>query len=473
MPVGPVEVRPVFTSRGRVLAAIAVVLLAAGVRFARLGDWSFAADEAASVQEADVLLDGRPVSDDPITRLPRMTPVGAAIHGLSYRTLGRSEFAARLPAAVAGVLLCGLAVVGLWPALGGWTATATGLLLALSPEFVFYSQYNRYYALGALLAAGSVLAALAAVRTRSVRWMATACGMALVGVFVHLLLAGLFAGLLVVALSAPAATWRERGKLAAVVIAFGVIATAIGVLYLAPLARGWNAGVDWGYSIPRALAGGVNQLGVPTALLAGLGVVLALAHPLRWFWAVWAGGWLASLVVLPKLLAFHPAYSFLFLFGPVVLAGYAVGVIAEKLATSRGMLPAAAWVGVAVLLNAPSLASHFADGSRHDFRAGAQFVAEYRRPGEAVAAVSPGNFAFYAPELADAERLNPDRLTDGFRQVAAANRPCWVVLIGGRTPRDADAQRWLNENCRLKATFRKPRFDYYDFTIDVYYFDPR
>ena len=25
----------------------------------------------------------------------------------------------------------------------------------------------------------------------------------------------------------------------------------------------------------------------------------------------------------------------------------------------------------------------------------------------------------------------------------------------------------------LKATFRKPRFDYYDFTVDVYRFEPR
>lgn len=462
------------------VAALLVCLVAAGARFARLGAWSFAADEVASTQEADALLGGRPVSDDPVTRLPRMTPLGVAAHGYAYRAFGRTEFAARLPAAVAGVLLCGLAVAGLWPALGGWAATATGLLLALSPEFVFYSQYNRYYSLGSLLAAGCVLAGLAAVRGRSGGWMAVAAVLAAAATADHLLLAGLFPGLVAVALLAPATPWRDRARLAAAVVIVGCGVGAVGVLYLAPLARGWNAGVDWGYSLPRAVAGGVNQLGVPTALLAGLGAVLLVAgrHPLRWFWAVWAGGWAASLVVLPRALAFHPGYSFLYLFGPVVLAGYAAGRVAEGLAAAapgalRGAVPAAAWVGVAALLNAPALASHFADGSRYDFRAAARYVADHRRPGDAVAAVSPANFAFYDPAFADAAPLNPDRLADGLRAAAAADRPCWVVVVGGRGPREAAAQAWLNENCRLKTRICKTRFDYYDYAVDVYEYEPK
>ena len=155
-----------------------LLLLAGGLRFAKLGAWSFAGDEVASVQEADALLDDRAVTDDPITRLPRATPVGVAVHGSSYRSLGHSEFAARLPAAVAGALLCGIAVLGLWSTLGGWSATAVGLLLALNPECIFYSQYNRYYSLGMLFAVGSILCALQAVRMRSESWMVRACCLA-------------------------------------------------------------------------------------------------------------------------------------------------------------------------------------------------------------------------------------------------------------------------------------------------------
>ena len=459
----------------RLLVALAVLVLAGGLRVAKLGAWSFAGDEVASVQEADALLDDRAVTDDPITRLPRVTPVGVAVHGSSYRSLGRTEFAARLPAAVVGALLCAIAVVGLWSALGGWTATAVGLLLALNPECIFYSQYNRYYSLGLLFAVGSILCALQAVRTNSGSWMVRACCLAALGLFTHLLLAGLFAGLFAVAWLAPSATKKERLRLALVVVWFGIAVALVGYFYLLPLVRGWNAGVNWGYSLPRAVLGGANQLGVPTALLAALGAVLMLAgkHPLRGFWAVWAAGWLASLVVLPKFIAFHPGYSFLFLFGPIVLAGYAVGVIAEKLAEAGGKCAAVTWIGVAVLLNAPALASHYADGTRHDFRSAAHYITERRQPNERVAAVSPGNFAFYAPELADAERLNPDRLMEGFRTIAELKRPCWIMVLGGRTPRDGDVQNWLNENCRLKASIRKPRVDYYDFVVDLYYFEPR
>lgn len=469
------------THRARVaIAAIAVCLVAAGVRFARLGTWSFASDEVASILEANSLLGGQPVSDDPITRLPRMTPLGVVAHGLSFQTFGRDEFAARLPAAIAGVLLCGLAVVALWPALGGWVATATGLLIAINHEFVYYSQYNRYYSLGSLLTGGCILAGLAAVRRRSVGWMAVAAVLATAAMSNHLLSVGLFPGLIASALLAPAMSWRDRARLAAIVIIIGCGVAVVGVLYLAPLAQGWNAGVDWGYSIPHAIAGGINQLGVPTALLGALGAVLLLAgrHPLRWFWAVWAGGWVASLIVFPRVLAFHPGYSFLYLFGPVVLAGYAVGQIAEKLTAAgpgvvRGSLTAAVWVGVAALLDAPALVSHFMDGSRYDFRAGAQFVADHHQTGDTIAAVSVGNFSYYNPEFASARRLNPDRLMEGFRDVAAANRRCWVVVVGNRAPRHPDAQTWLNENCRLKASIRKTRFDYYDYLVEVYEFQPK
>jgi hypothetical protein len=129
------------------------------------------------------------------------------------------------------------------------------------------------------------------------------------------------------------------------------------------------------------------------------------------------------------------------------------------------------WLGVAVLSNAPPLVSHYADGSRPDFRAASHYVARQRGPDDTIAAVSPGNLAFYSP--VEPDRLNPDRLMDGFRIIAEAKRPCWIVVLGGRTPRDGDVQNWLNENCRLKASFRKPRFDYYDFSVDVYYFEPR
>ena len=455
------------------VVAVVVLAVAAAARFAGLGAWSFGSDEVATVSEADHFLAGGPVTADPATRLPWIAPVGYVFHGLSYRTLGRTEFAARLPAAVAGAVLCGLAVVVLWSALGGWAATATGLLLALNPECVFFSQYNRYYALGALAAAACVLAAMHGVRRGSVTWMAAAAGVAVVAVFVHLLLAGLVAGLIEVAIFAPGMTARQRQRLAAPAVAAGLVIAAMYVFYFAPLASGWNTGAEWGYSIPRALAGGVNQLGLPTVLLAALGVVMLFAarNPLRGFWLVWAAGWAASLVVLPRLVAFHPGYSFLSIFGAVVPAGYAVGVIAERLTGPR--LVPAAWVLVAVSLNAPSLASHYADGTRHDFRSAAHFVDEHRRPGEAVAAVSPGNFAFYAPSLADADRLNPDRLADGLKRIGEANRPAWVLLTGGRSPRDPAAQRWLDDHCRLQATYRKPRFDYYDFRTEVYYFEPK
>lgn len=462
------------------MATLAVCLCAAGARFARLGVWSFGIDEVATIRESSNLLDNRPISDDQSTRLPRIAPLGFFLHGLAYRELGQSEFAARVPAAIAGVFLCGIVVVGLWGPLGGWTATATGLLLALCPEAIFYSQSNRFYSLGACLAGACVMAGLAAVRNRSVGWMFVASLFAALGMADHLLLVGLFPGLLAAALLAPGAFIRDRLRLAAVVLIVGAGVATVEVLSVYPLAKGWNQDADWGYSLPRALAGGVNQLGASTAILAGLGAVLMTAQrqPYRWFWAVWAGGWLASLVVLPRVISFHPGYSFLYILGPIVLSGYAVGQVAERLAaacggTSRGAIPAALWVLAAPLFNAAALVSYYMDGSRFDFRAGASFVAEHMRPGELLAAGSPGNFTYYSPVFSQSLTLNPNKLGESFALINAANQPRWIALLSGRTPRQSSDQQWLNDHCRLKAVFRKPRFDYYDFGVEVYLFEPK
>src|SRR5262249_55545408 len=147
----------------------------------------------------------------------------------------------------------------------------------------------------------------------------------------------------------------------------------------------------------HAILGGVKRLGIPTALLTGVGFVwmFQIRYPARWFWVVWVSGWAATLVIFPLAVVYHPAYSFPFAFAPLAVAGYAVGEIARCLLARGGRASAVAWVAAACLFNLPTLVSHYADGSRHDHRGAAQYVAAVRQPGEAVAAVSPANLAHY------------------------------------------------------------------------------
>ncbi len=456
----------------RVWAVAGVLILAAGLRFYKLGVWSFAGDELATTREAGALFGLTPVPPgSQFDRLPRIAPLVYAAHQAGYALFGTDEFGARAVPAALGSALPALAVLLLWRPLGGWAAAATGLLLALSPEAVLRSQENRFYAPAAFAAGGCVLTAAAAAHAGSVRAFAAACGFALVAPLVHPVLAALAPGLLAAAALAPGP--RRRAFVFAGGLATLGVVVIVGV-YQLPLMRGWNAGAGWGYSVAHAVSSGVNRAGLPTVLLAGVGAVLMVRrrHPARWFWAVWGGGWFATLVALPPVLAYHPAYSFPLALGPTAVAGYAVGEVTRLLAADAGRAAAVAWVGAACLFNLPALGSHYADGSRPDHRAAARLVALRRQPGEAVAAASPGNLAYYRASLSDAAGLDTDRLLEELEAVGRRGRVTWLVLPAGRARREEDVQDWLNRHARLERTFRRFRVDAYEFTLDVYKFDP-
>jgi len=79
-------------------------------------------------------------------------------------------------------------------------------------------------------------------------------------------------------------------------------------------------------------------------------------------------------------MTWNPRY-FLFLLPAVwVLAAHAMEVIARKLGSAS---VGAAWYACVALLLVPNLASHFQDGSRHDYREAAAVVAAHAEPGQA------------------------------------------------------------------------------------------
>ncbi len=116
-----------------------LTLLAAALRFWRLGDWSFWADEVATLRDARDL-------SKVITY-----PVGYALIGFAVRCFGSSEFAARLVPAVAGAIsVPALYLIGR-NLFSERAAILSAVLLAVSSYHIFFSQEARYYSLMMLL----------------------------------------------------------------------------------------------------------------------------------------------------------------------------------------------------------------------------------------------------------------------------------------------------------------------------------
>src|SRR3954451_8008525 len=88
---------------------LGLLLLAGGLRFYRLGEWSLAGDETATFEEVDSLFQRLPAaSNGQIDNLPRLIPLAHATLDLGYQAFGRSEWGCRVLPALLGTLNVGL-----------------------------------------------------------------------------------------------------------------------------------------------------------------------------------------------------------------------------------------------------------------------------------------------------------------------------------------------------------------------------
>jgi hypothetical protein len=241
-------------------------------------------------------------------------------------------------------------------------------------------------------------------------------------------------------------------------------------LYLYPLGHDKAVGYRWsGYSIAHALLSSITQMSWPVALFAGPGLILLWQRDRvqAMYWSVQTAVWLGSFVVLPMLLSFHSAYAYALSLPVFVLAAVTIGEIADHL-VERGRTAAGLTLLALLLLDLPSLASYYEDGSRHDFRAAANWIAERMRPNDIIVAVQGDKLGYYRPELEGRWYRLPFR---EIPQWLATKRPkngrVWIVITGSRTGMNQPWGEWAEKAGRLQTTIVHPRFDYHEYPIFI------
>jgi len=134
-------------------AWLLLLALAAGLHLWRLEVRSFHHDESIHAALSWDLANKGDYRYDPTYHGPLLYQLTA----LSYRLFGDSDFTARLPVALAGLLMVFVA----WsarPWLGERGAWWTGLLFTISPIFLYYGRFLRMDLLEALLASAALVA---------------------------------------------------------------------------------------------------------------------------------------------------------------------------------------------------------------------------------------------------------------------------------------------------------------------------
>ena len=117
---------------------LALVVFSVGIHLWGLGERAYHHDEAIHAHSSYNLLKNGIYRYDPTYHGPFLYYLVAG----SFATLGDSDFTARLPVALAGILLVVVAF-SLRRPLGGRAAWWTGLLATISPITLYYGRFLR------------------------------------------------------------------------------------------------------------------------------------------------------------------------------------------------------------------------------------------------------------------------------------------------------------------------------------------
>jgi uncharacterized membrane protein len=462
------------------IRSIAVVLLltafAAALRFHRLGDWPFAVDEPQTLVEIQSLFGNQPgPPDSQLYRLPRTIPVSYALLFAGTSLFGTDEWGSRVVPAIMGSITVGAVFLLLEPAVGFVTALAAALLVALWPIHIFQSQETRFYTIAAGFVSVAMLLGGLAVARRSAGWAAASCAALILAMLSHTLAVVMLPVVAVATLGGIYAEDRRLDRRVLLVfVAAAVVVTAIYLVYLRPLLRGWNENATWSYSIPHAVLASINMLGWPLSLLAGVGLIIMVVRRSgqNWFWALCMCGWLGATVALPLVTSYHAEYVFPMALAGIVPAAHLIGVVYARL-RPLSLAGGVAWVAAACLLNVPGVASEYVDGSRSDMRSAAAYVQAHWQPGDRVATTRVASFQLYAP--ADEPAVDLPDGDDGtvlLNQSLSGPGRLWVIADSTRDGLPPAVQAWLFDHAVHRLEVRRKRLDYYEYAMDVYVFDP-
>jgi mannosyltransferase len=128
------------------LFALALItVLATGLRFYKLGEWSFWIDEIFTINHAQQHFGTLELILEHIPPSRNWVPISVILTAQALNIFGVSEWSARLVSAVIGILTIPILYFPMKKIFGNQVTLIALLLLAVSPWHIFWSQNARFY----------------------------------------------------------------------------------------------------------------------------------------------------------------------------------------------------------------------------------------------------------------------------------------------------------------------------------------
>jgi hypothetical protein len=373
------------------LATLLVGILALVLQGYGINSWPMADDEVPSLVEMG-LLDVDPqafsVPASQVGRLPRAVPVFYRFQRFAIDHLPKSEVSYRLPSLVFGVLTSMLAffVAARWRGL--WFASALAIVMNGSQLFIYLAQLDRFYAIPLLTMIATLVLMWVSGGALVYVAIAVLTALSVLSHNVTLVVFGLAFGASVLLYFLRKVSIELPLKSALAL----AVAGSIYVLYLRPIVSGWSS---TGNPTP-VLVSFAAQIGIPILALALFGGWLSLERrddaPVMWSLLIFGAG--ICLMQLPTI-QWNPRYFIFFFPAAWVLSAYAIEHVARR---AGFWLNGIVWYAAVALLFAPSMLSHYIDGSRHNYREAAQILIQQDRDRDPILSDDAETISYYLPD---------------------------------------------------------------------------
>jgi mannosyltransferase len=477
---------PTTTLHWLILATL--VVIAAALRFWRLGQWGFEGDEVFTLQDSVRLIPSNP---RPLLYLLN--------HYVVYPFHPLDELGLRLLPACFGVLAVPALYWSSRKLVGARAALLGALLLVFNPLHLYQSQYARYWGLVFLLSSIYPFAIFIGLRDRNIRLLGLGVLVAVLAVLAHPVSLFLVVGLGVWLLTQVRRDqldrlWaQKRVRWATAILALFAIVVAVRFV---PILLEWvsihddkKRVSDHLLSLPGRI--GVKQAGMLLAYLEGLTLPLALTGALG-VYLLWLRRerelalLLGCLFIVPLamllLLSLRTAVSVTYMISTAPVVFIAAGVALDRCSRIEWdlrprWLLSAVWAIMIIAAGAPTLLSQYRDGRRQDFRGAARWLQEHLSPGDQVFSDQFRTMKLYLPgnriHHLSAEPATLAEALEGVQTSQPAGALWLVVPYSARgghrtTPKLEGFKGWIYGHCQLRETTGVARLDFRHNELQIY-----
>ena len=433
--------------RGYWLAVAAILALAAVLRFYRLGEWSLWVDEGATYLRAST---GRLTDQGPMYST---APLNFVVTGWVIRLMGATPFWLRFFPAV-----CGIAGVGalIWSGTllaSRGSGLIAGLLLAISPWHIEWSQNARHFSPAFLFMTVAFAAFFSFWESGKTWWLPLTALAAGLGLATHsssafaLVAMGAYAGCLVLLPRFRGVVTRAKvvgtvATFAAIALTYIPIALSVSS-YLGEHKPAWNSPANVAESIafyagplPLFLAGAVGLL---ESKAGRRGALLALQ------WLAWP---IALAVLAATRTISSNAYALVSLGGMVVLLGLGIERLWTADAASIRAMGTVLLIGLAAKFGSDTWLYYTKEqGNRPPWREATAWIAHHAAPNDSIFATEGIPVGYY---LGNVSR---GRWLDQWRPPGPGETQWLLVLEGRGALPESALTTFLDRDCTLREVF--------------------